>query len=138
MMNHIEFKVRTVPRPWKRPRSSNGRFYTDPDMRRFMDEVSEAAACAKAWTAPDMEPVKGIPVEVSLTFFKKCSPLSKQYGDIDNLVKVILDAMTGIIYADDCCVMRVFAEKYYCSYAEYIEVEVDEITFYNGAVCDGD
>ena len=34
-------------------------------------------------------------------------------ADIDNLVKAVLDALTGIIYHDDGQVVRVFAAKHY-------------------------
>lgn len=43
--------------------------------------------------------------------------------DIDNIVKVVLDALNGLAYKDDTQVVRVFAQKSYY-YQSYVEVQI--------------
>jgi hypothetical protein len=50
----------------------------------------------------------GVPVSVTLFYF----PASEMQGDIDNIVKPILDALSGHIYADDKQVERVWVQKF--------------------------
>lgn len=47
-------------------------------------------------------------VSVTIYYF----PLSKMMGDIDNIVKPILDALTNLIYRDDHQVDRVLVRKF--------------------------
>jgi crossover junction endodeoxyribonuclease RusA len=48
------------------------------------------------------------PISVTIFYF----PDGHMQGDIDNIVKHILDAMKGVIYADDRLVERVWAQKF--------------------------
>lgn len=48
------------------------------------------------------------PVSVTIFYF----PDGHMKGDVDNIVKHILDAMTGVIYVDDRHVERVWAQKF--------------------------
>lgn len=43
--------------------------------------------------------------------------------DIDNIVKVVLDALNGLAYKDDTQVVRVLAQKSYY-YQSYVEVQI--------------
>ena len=62
------------------------------------------------------------PVEVHVAFYFKLPvrPAGKKVGDpydkkidLDNLQKLIFDAMTGIVYGDDSMICRMSAEKVY-------------------------
>jgi hypothetical protein len=48
------------------------------------------------------------PVSVTIYYF----PEGQMIGDIDNIVKPILDAMTPVIYLDDAQVERVVVQKF--------------------------
>lgn len=41
------------------------------------------------------------PVAVYLNVYRELPPYSKQFGDVDNLLKTILDSLNGICYCDD-------------------------------------
>lgn len=44
--------------------------------------------------------------------------------DIDNIVKVVMDGLNGVAYADDKQVVRVVAEKRYSQTTEGLDIEV--------------
>lgn len=47
--------------------------------------------------------------------------------DLDNLVKAVLDAGNGVLYADDCKVVMLSARKVYVPGEEYVEVTVAKV-----------
>lgn len=47
--------------------------------------------------------------------------------DIDNIVKIVLDSLNGVAYADDKQVVRILAEKIYREDEENIKIIVREI-----------
>ena len=53
---------------------------------------------------------------------KKQPPLVKP--DIDNVVKLVMDALNGVAYDDDKQVVRQYAEKRYTDGEPYIAVRV--------------
>lgn len=50
----------------------------------------------------------GVPISVTLFYF----PNNEMQGDIDNIVKPVLDALCNHIYADDRQVERVWVQKF--------------------------
>jgi crossover junction endodeoxyribonuclease RusA len=73
---------------------------------------------------------KHIPVGLSLEFFferppsiprKRLSVVVKP--DLDKLVRATLDALTGVLFADDAQVVRVEARKWYGS-PERVEIDI--------------
>jgi Holliday junction resolvase RusA-like endonuclease len=48
------------------------------------------------------------PVAVTIFYF----PPSKMRGDVDNIVKLILDALSKLVYLDDAQVERVLVQKF--------------------------
>ena len=59
------------------------------------------------------------------------APKYPTYPDVNNLLKVAFDAMTGIIYQDDCQVVTIESEKHYIDYdgnkPGYTDVEISRI-----------
>lgn len=51
------------------------------------------------------------PVRVVAVFYKTANLTKRRYGDIDNLVKAILDALNGIVFEDDAQVVELVAFK---------------------------
>lgn len=45
------------------------------------------------------------------------APHTKQRGDIDNIVKSVLDALNGEAFPDDCAVFSITGEKFYAEEA---------------------
>ena len=66
------------------------------------------------------------PLAVTLNFYKPRKPTAKNYGDVDNLAKGVLDACNGIIFADDSQIVELHGYKH--KGAGKIEMEVMECT----------
>jgi len=63
------------------------------------------------------------PIEVKIEFYYKgkTSGYCPKYADIDNLAKLVLDALNGIIWEDDKQIVKLLAEK---KYAEKEEIRI--------------
>ena len=65
-------------------------------------------------------PVKGEPLSVVMHFYFRQSRSNKtrhhvQRPDLDNLAKAVLDALHGIVFLDDACVVGLRLEKEWAS-----------------------
>jgi Holliday junction resolvase RusA-like endonuclease len=54
-------------------------------------------------------------------------PISKKDGDIDNGCKAIIDAGTGLLWADDCIITDLHARKRYTADLARVEITVREV-----------
>lgn len=54
----------------------------------------------------------------------KYPPMKKP--DIDNVAKICLDALNGVAYDDDKCVVALFCYKEYHETKEYVEITIEE------------
>lgn len=125
----MKFKANIIPIPQKRPRAAivNRRvvIYDHPDCKK---EKTTLARIFKAQMGD--RPLITYPVDVYIDITlpipeswsrKKCEeavvgkvfPNKRRTGDIDNLVKPVLDAANGIIWQDDCQVVAIGATKKY-------------------------
>ena len=138
-MKPIMFLVIGAPTPQPRPRfrsiplgkgKSRAQAYT-PAKHKVVVWREKIAACLQRMklTATDQ------PVMVQITFFIKRPkahfgtggnegrlrdsaprhPVTKSTGDIDNLVKAVLDEMNGVVFDDDAQVLHLTAVKRYCN-----------------------
>jgi len=117
----IDFKIPGAPVGKARPRMSrSGHVYTPK-------KTKDAEALVKFYGQTHCSPVTG-PVTLRMVFGM---PIPKSYTkkqraqidagilypaktpDIDNLIKLILDGLNGIAYADDKQVIEILAVKYY-------------------------
>jgi len=105
MVDTIRFTVLGEPVAKARPRVGNGHAYTPEATRTWEQAVGWAALQARG-AAGIAEPVAG-PVAVTMEF--RVSEGSR--ADIDNLAKAVLDALNGIIYADDSQVHYIAARR---------------------------
>ena len=71
------------------------------------------------------EPLKK-ELSVKLNFYKPINPTAKRYGDIDNLAKAVMDALNGILWADDSQIVELHGYKH--KGAGKIKIEVVECT----------
>ena len=70
------------------------------------------------------EPLKK-ELSVKLNFYKPRKPTAKNYGDVDNLVKAVLDACNGVLWTDDSQIVELHGYKH--KGAGKVEIEVLEI-----------
>lgn len=55
-------------------------------------------------------------------------PTSKRLGDLDNIVKAILDANNGLLWVDDCIITDLSARKRYTSELARVVIKITEVT----------
>jgi Holliday junction resolvase RusA-like endonuclease len=88
----VEFPGQPLPK--KRPRFTAGnRAYTDVKTLRAEEAIR--------WQLSRVRPVEG-DLSVDLTFWRK----DKRRVDIDNLIKLCLDAANGVVWKDDSQIVR--------------------------------
>jgi len=115
--NRIRFTVLGRPVPKKRPRLGiRGRrayIYTPQETRAYEELIKLISKRAAR------KPLTG-PLSVKMKVFVK-----KQKGDLDNIIKTILDGMNKAVYIDDSQIRKIDAEMITDGNAEErIEVEV--------------
>ena len=135
----IYFVVYGEPKGKGRPRASSRggfvRMYTPATTLAYEAEIARIAEMARGdWPvlqtpmALRVTAYHGIPVSWSKR--KKLDALAGHIvpgkPDLDNVAKAVLDALNGVIYADDKQVIRLVAEKEY-SIDPRIEVYVHEV-----------
>lgn len=96
----VWFVVEGDPLPKERPRVVNGHTYT-PDRTRTA-ETKIAAVAKMHHVRPTVAPVRLI-----VAFYRA----SKRRCDLDNLVKLVQDALNGIAWVDDEQIVDLAASK---------------------------
>lgn len=102
MSDVIRFTVDGPPVPKGRPRVYNGVAVTPPRTVAYEEAVGYAALAARTWDAPTDKPVS-----VVAWFYMP----NHRRVDVDNLVKSLLDGLSGVLYEDDGQVVRIEAVK---------------------------
>ncbi len=102
----ITFTVPVAPVPFKRALANGRRRYNDSRYTEFKSVVGLFARRAMH----GLNPFTGA-IKLSAKFFKP-SPknTSRNFGDVDNHLKSVMDALNGIAYRDDAQVTEVHAE----------------------------
>jgi Holliday junction resolvase RusA-like endonuclease len=96
----VKFTIPGNPLPKARARSGNGRHYTPQCTRNAESWVKLHAKKAGV-------PCLAGPLRVSLVFARK----DAQPCDIDNLAKLVLDALHGVAFANDRQIVHLAATK---------------------------
>lgn len=109
-------------RPQGRPRISGRRAYLSKEDVQWRERIQAAAKAAIGSLAPMDGQVK-----VSVKIFKRFTPTARQFGDVDNHLKALLDGLSGICYHDDSHVVSVSAEKFQDKDNPRVEIELFEI-----------
>lgn len=113
-MEPLTFTVFGLPVPWARARTSGRRFFTDERTASAKRKVALAAKAAGA------VPFDG-PVTVALTFDYDADETRVEITprpdgkatrpDVDNLCKLVMDALNGVAWVDDGQVATLWAHK---------------------------
>lgn len=103
----VRFNILADPIPQARPRFSGRHAYQPARSRAYREVVRQAAQSAM----DGREPITGA-VDVTVKLFRRFKQTARNFGDLDNHAKSILDACNGICFADDAQVVRLLVEKY--------------------------
>ena len=117
----ISFFIPVTPIPYSRPDSRDSRRFNSPRYAEYRRAVSEYAMLVAKENGIG-EPVNS-DIAASFIFRKNIVASSQQYGDIDNLIKAVLDSFNGIFFVDDRNVVSITATKL-CSDNEGISCEL--------------
>ena len=143
----IKLTIDVVPSPLPRARhSSRGGFvnsyypkevqakfdnYTDVILKALQNEIiytpTELVEHSKSGVYMSLDVTFYMPVNKSLSKKKKLETFGQRHTkkpDIDNLLKMVLDRSTGILYDDDNNIAEVTARKIYSSYPR-IELSIE-------------
>ena len=116
----INIVIPIEPKPAPRPRmdKTSGRVYMPEWYKIYKSAIQfYVRQQAPAYLAND-------PLFIELSFQKPCTVTSTRYGDIDNLVKGVLDALNGLLFKDDSQVVGIYARKFNTGINE-IELKID-------------
>ena len=115
----IKIDAPLKPVPFKRVMTSGKRRYNPAGYTEFKDELGYFALKAMK----GREPFKGA-IRLHADFYKKRRGLlQKDWGDVDNFLKAVMDSLSGICYEDDGQVTQISATKNYGEPRILIEVE---------------
>lgn len=103
----MTFEVLADPIPLSRPRFSKGRAYLPERSRKYREAVQSVAR--QVLTSQDFSFKEEISCQ--LKFYRRFKPTSRRFGDLDNLVKAVLDSLQGLLFDDDAAVTKITAEK---------------------------
>ena len=95
----ITFSADITPVTFKRTLQNGRRRFNDPRYSEFKRQLATFARLAMADHAP-FEPLD-CPVKLSVDIFNRAEPSSLKFGDADNHLKAVADALIGICYTDD-------------------------------------
>lgn len=118
----MKLKIELEPVPQSRPRFTRGRCYEPARMRAYKRAIADAARAAMDGAAPTTAAVS-----VAIRFWRKFAATSRRYGDLDNLMKAVLDGLNGVAFADDSQVISATLEKLQ-SPEPRLEIEIKELT----------
>lgn len=108
-------RVPGAPFPYQRPgvNTRTGTLYTKKETREAMRSI--AAVAKTRCPQPELRD----PLHVILRFF-----VHGRGGDVDNLCKTVLDALTGVVWRDDSQVLKLEAAKIRDCGAEHARTEI--------------
>lgn len=121
----IRFEVPGEPRGKGRPRfHRDGHTYTDSETKAYERKIVayyRKALGAFSWpqgatVAVEVTAVYPIPkraTKAALALMQSGKLLPTRKPDIDNVLKIVLDALNGVAWKDDSCVVELIGRKVY-------------------------
>lgn len=116
----IEFSVETTPFAQPRPRVVRGHAFEPKRISEYKDAIRTIARVHMRGRTP----FQGL-VVVRISIRRNVKLGSKNFGDIDNHIKAILDALNGVCYADDALIVELHSVKEHSS-DEGVDISVSD------------
>lgn len=105
----LTFEIDADPIPLARPKFCGRRAYLPARSREYRELVQ--VAVQSVMTRRRIPPLTG-ELRCRLSFYRRFKTTARNFGDIDNHVKAILDALNGLLFADDAQIVSLTAEKF--------------------------
>lgn len=118
-MKKIEIVIPVKPVPFARPRFGKSKQVFEP--KRYADFKSIVA-----WHVLDFMAFKNFQMfsescAVSVDFFKKNQAVtSRNWGDLDNFLKAVLDALNGVLWVDDSIITQIAGSKHFADESKMV------------------
>lgn len=119
-MERIKILVPSEPVPLARARFSGRHCYQPKRNREYREVVQQAARSAMG----GREPLKG-EVSAVIKLYRRFKSTARNYGDLDNHAKAILDGLNQIAFADDRQVVRCLIAKFTDKHNPRAEIELE-------------
>ena len=116
----MKITIETNPVPLARTRFSKGRAYL-PERSRNYRELIQAATVLQL--PKDFAPYDD-EISCRLKFYHKYKRSARIFGDIDNHIKAVFDALQGILFKDDAQIVSCRADKYTDKNNPRVEIEI--------------
>ena len=115
----LKFIVQTPPIPKGRPRVTKRGITFTP--KRTKDATAVVVAVIKDLLEDDYEPDGTSDFGINCNFYCR---LKGHGADVDNLLKLVLDACNGLVWKDDSQVTKLIGEKFLYSEEPRTEVRI--------------
>ena len=139
----MEIVIYGEPVPQGRPRFTKTGHTYDPQRSRNYNQLVRFWVTQHLKKIDDWKPFENA-LCVDLTFYMgipsswskkkriqaiqgKIRPTSKRLGDLDNIVKAILDANNGLLWVDDCIITDLSARKRYTGELARVVIKITEV-----------
>ena len=99
----MKMTIKIEPRPCPRPRFGK-KAYLPKDYVAYKEQIAILVKEQCKIPLPDN-------LKLQIIFRRKYRADSRRFGDIDNLIKGVLDSCNGILFLDDSQVVELTAEK---------------------------
>ena len=106
--------------PAARPRFGAGRCYQPKRNVEYRRRIQASAVAAM----DGAEPLKG-EISAAVKLYRRFKPTARNFGDVDNHLKGIFDALNGICYVDDRQITRCVVEKFSDKEQPRAEIEIE-------------
>lgn len=112
------FSIEISPKPAPRPRVNQyGVVYMPKDYKEYVAEIQhQANKYLLNYCSDEL-------LNLEVTFRKNVSPRIKRFGDADNLLKGVMDALIGFAYHDDAQIVQCKVKKVQSVY-EGIDIKI--------------
>ena len=117
----LRITINGEPIPAARPRFGGGHAYQPKRNSEYRARVQRAARAAMGGSAP----MTGA-IEANVKLYRKYKPTARNFGDVDNYLKAIFDALNQIVFDDDRQIVQCVVEKFQDKANPRAEITISE------------
>lgn len=115
----IQIMIEGDPIPASRPRFNGRRCYQPKRNMEYRSLVQASAYAAMFGKQPMTGELSAV-----VKIYRRFKPTARNFGDVDNHLKAIFDALNKIAYLDDSQICRCLVEKFKDAKRPRVEIEI--------------